>query len=604
MPNSATLAALSGKAIVPKAQGVGATDGSSAELVQRSFAMILPQTRASTPIAVLTGAMYGFIYVPAVGWTAYLVWYLAVCAGFIGRQVYFERLIKTAGTTESSLFRVAAVSAVPGWISALSIALFSPYLSISDLGVLTIIMVGTVTVAVSILCVQPTVYLWYVIACLLCVFAGWAWQADGRDLTFIGISLVLGGSLLVRLARLLAAQLRETVAISREKAQLVNRLELALSDQQETQRARSRFLGAASHDLRQPVQALLFLIDLFRKKPGPLQANELSTQIVRTAESIDAMFRHLVDFAQIDAGTLRAELQPVHLETVIRAAASGFAEKCAAKGLVFTLLTQDRTVLADPVLLERLLRNFLDNAFKYSLAGEISLRVRDEAGRAVVEVRDQGVGMEDADLEQAFNAFFRGRSAAIAEAEGIGLGLAICKHMAGEMQARLRLQSRPNHGTVVTVALAPADDSSADAALADDSSRTRPALDGINLVVLEDDRIARDAFVLWLRAAGARVSAGADLDKAREALRESGRRPDFIVADFYLRNGNGAEAIAAIRQEHGDIPALLLSGEPSLQRNDLGTPVLQKPVNPDRLLEQIRSILHGKGESAAAGMSR
>ena len=116
------------------------------------------------------------------------------------------------------------------------------------------------------------------------------------------------------------------------------------------------------------MQALLFLSDIFRRSTDPARRDAMAQQIVRTGESIDGMFRHLVDFAQIDAGTMKAVLQPVQLDQLVAAAVSGFAEKCAARGLRFRLETRAAcTVTADPVLLERLLRNFLDNACKYSL---------------------------------------------------------------------------------------------------------------------------------------------------------------------------------------------------------------------------------------------
>ena len=450
-------------------QSATATGQAPEELVRRSVAMILEQSRAGTITALVMGALFGFIYVPAAGWIRYLAWFLFFAALIAGRQPYFRRLVARDGATRETLLRIAVVAAFTGWLAPLSVPLFAPYLGIADVGVLTIITVGWASVAVSVLAVQPRVYTAYLAACLGTVYVSWVTHASAPELAIIGVSMVLGGRMMVKLGYVIWAQLRDAVAAAEQNASLVAQLREALASQQETQRARTRFLGAASHDLRQPVQALLFLSDIFRKSTDAARRDAIALQIERTAGSIDGMFRHLVDFAQIDAGTMKAVVRPVQLEPLVHAAITGYAERCATKGLRFRLeMDAPLTVRADPVLLERLLRNFLDNACKYSLEGEITLRVRRGERDALIEVADQGVGMTPDELAQACNAFFRGRSASVAEAEGIGLGLAICKHIADLMHADLQLVSRPAEGTRVSVRLP----------LADSPPEARPQEDG------------------------------------------------------------------------------------------------------------------------------
>jgi CheY-like chemotaxis protein len=339
------------------------------------------------------------------------------------------------------------------------------------------------------------------------------------------------------------------------------------------------------------VQALLFLSDIFRKSNDPARRDAMAQQIVRTGESIDSMFRHLVDFAQIDAGTMKAVVQPVQLEQLVAAAVSGFAEKCAARGLRFRLdMNTPCTVAADPVLLERMLRNFLDNAFKYSLAGEIELKVTCDGEVASLCVSDQGVGMEPEDLAQACNAFFRGRSAAVAEAEGIGLGLAISRHMADLMQVDLDLDSRPGEGTRVTVHLPVAPDNRARVEpRAFDSGDS--LLRGRLVAVVENDRLAREALSAWLLEEGARVAQAASVEQLMEVLRNASGAPDLMLADFRLANGTGVEAVAAVRAAYGSVPAWIVSGESDLSERGLQLPVLQKPITPERLLQAVRATL-------------
>lgn len=563
--------------------------GPSAELVRRSVAMILVQARQGAITALLMGALFGFIYVPGAGWRLYLAWYLPFAAIMLARQPLFQRMVDRQGATPSVLHRIAAIAAFTGWLAPASVPFFARYLDIADVGVLTIITVGWASVAVAVLAVQPRVYAAYLAACFVTVYLAWVRHAGAAELLMIGISMLLGGRMMVKLGQAIWGQLRDTVAAAEQNASLVQQLRQALQSQQEAHRARSRFLGAASHDLRQPVQALLFLSDIFRKSTDAARRDAMAQQIVRTSESIDGMFRHLVDFAQIDAGTMRAVLQPVRLEQLVAAAASGFAEKCASRGLRFRIdLEPACTVEADPVLLERLLRNFLDNAWKYSLRGEIVLRVERHRGDAVLSVTDQGVGMEPDDLDQAAKAFFRGRSASLAEAEGIGLGLAVCKHIASLMHSELHLISRAGEGTRASVRLRLAEQAQPAAAAQPGDAGEAP-LRGWLVAVLENDRLAREALCAWLEEAGARVVEASSLERLQQALRERGEAPQFLIADLRLGERNGLDAVEALRSEYPGLPALVVSGDADVLEQGLPVPVLQKPVTPDRLLEALRA---------------
>jgi signal transduction histidine kinase len=562
-------------------------------LIKRSVAMILSQARAGAVTALVMGALIGFIYVPAAGWLPYLAWYGAFALVMALREPYFLRLVQRQGATRESLFRIAVVAAFTGWFAPLSVLLFARYLTLAEVGVLTIITVGWVSVAVSVLAVQPRVYAIYLTTCLATVYLGWIRHADLSDLVMIGISMVLGGRMLVKLGQVVYGQLRDTVAAAEENASLVRQLRDALERQQEAQKARSHFLGAASHDLRQPVQALLFLTDIFRKSTDAARRDAMASQISRTGQSIDSMFRHLVDFAQIDAGTMKAVLRPVQLDRLVGAAVSGYAEKCAAKGLKFRLeMAAPLTVAADPVLLERLLRNFLDNAYKYSLQGEIVLRVAECEGEVEVSVSDHGVGMHADELAQACNAFYRGPSASVAEAEGIGLGLAISRHMSDLMHAQLQLDSRPGEGTRVSVRLSVTDEQEVRGQLPAAVQRTAAPLAGLLVAVVENDRLAREALCAWLREAGAEVAQGGSLAQLQQELR---RKPDFMVADFRLAEGNGVDAIHAVCAQYGTVPGLIVSGEPDITERELPFPVLQKPATPERLLQCVSEALPERG---------
>ncbi|GAB3774461.1 hypothetical protein GCM10028796_48840 [Ramlibacter monticola] len=562
----------------------------SQELIERSVAVIVAQARGGLVTALLMAALLGVIVVPHSGWLLFLAWYVVFASGMLARQPYFRWVLARHGTTERALHRIAVGAAVTGWFVSTLLPVFSPYLGVTDVGVLTMIVVCWISLGVSLLAVRPRVYIGYLLASMATIYLGWAQHADAEAMVMMAVAMAVGAPIMARLARTLHQQLIDLVDAGQDKARVVEQLRQSLKNLQETQRARSRFLGAASHDLRQPVQALLFLSDIFRKSTDPARRDAMAQQIMRTGQSIDGMFRHLVDFAQIDAGTMKAVVQPVQLERLLASASSGFAEKCAARGLGFRIeIAGSCNVSADPVLLERMLRNFLDNAFKYSLKGEIVVRADCTGQEAVLTISDQGVGMDPDDLAQACNAFFRGRSAVKTEAEGIGLGLAISRHMADLMQTGLEMDSQPGQGTRVTMHLPLAREAGARAPAA--AAHGGAPLKGLLVAVVENDRLARDALAAWLQEAGARVAAGGTLAEVQQVLQGERERPDFLLADYRLAEGSGLDAVEALRERFGPVPALILSGEADIRERGLPLPVLQKPVAPDLLLETMQATL-------------
>jgi signal transduction histidine kinase/CheY-like chemotaxis protein len=575
---------------------VGATDAATSpddELTRRSLGIMLAQTRASAVALTLAGPLYGVVLVPHVGWLPWLGWYVALVGSLLVRQLYFMHLVARHGYTAQTLRRVSIWAGATGVFTAACVPLFVDWLTLDEVAILTVLTLGQMLVAV--IGVEPRMYALYMAASLSLVYVGWLRHASDAYKLVIGLAMLLGGVMLQRAVSTYWKQLRDNAVMGARNVLLVNQLRTALKTQQDIQRARSRFLGAASHDLRQPVQALVFLADIFRRSGDTARREVIAQQVVRTGESIDTMFRHLVDFAQIDAGTLRANLQPVQLGRLIQAIVSGFAEKCGAKGLHFRLdLQADGAVQADPVLLERVLRNFLDNAAKYSLAGEIVMRVQQSGDDLEITVQDQGVGMDEEDLAQVWNAFQRGRSAALAEAEGIGLGLAICRHMADMMGARLALHSRPGEGTSISICLPRPTQPTAAVHLRDAPQRLD--LQGRLIAVIENDRLAREALSAWLQDAGAGVAAGGDLIQVQQALQATGRRPDCILADYRLADSDGVAAIQALRAQHGPVPALIVSAEPDLQDRGFDLPCLQKPVTPEALMEHLQRLFPGAGE--------
>jgi CheY-like chemotaxis protein len=378
---------------------------------------------------------------------------------------------------------------------------------------------------------------------------------------------------------------------------LVARLTASLAETAQAQQARSRFLAAASHDLLQPVHALMLLVGVLRDSGSETAREQAARRIELTTGAIASMFRGLLDQARLDAGAVTPRLEPVSIGTVCRGIEAAYAERCREKGLALSVeCAPDVLVQADAALLDRALRNLVDNAVKFTEHGSVSLIVTPSPHRVLVQVSDTGVGIDATDRPRVFDAFYRGAGANSMGIEGVGLGLSVTAQMLDLMGARIELESTHGHGTRVQVSLAragPIPRSAPAHPLPDRSLRFH------RILVVEDDRNAREALQMWLVDRGCEVTCVASLAEALAAYAPHAIAPDYILSDLHLADGpDGIQAIGALRLRFGDVPAALITGETIEARAvPIGVGLLHKPVQP----AQLENLLQGHRTESEAG---
>ncbi len=359
--------------------------------------------------------------------------------------------------------------------------------------------------------------------------------------------------------------------------------------------AKTRFLAAASHDLRQPVQALaLNMAALEHERVSPAQG-QLVQRMARSLDALVQMFDVLLDISRLDAGAVGAELRPLALPALLRRLVDEHAAAAAARGLALRLRLPagDAAGLTDPVLLERCLRNLLDNALKYTPRGGVLLALRPWRGDWRIEVVDSGIGMPPAVLAQAFDEFFQADNPERDRARGLGLGLAIVQRLVRLMGHPFALHSRPDRGTRAVLTLP----RHAAAAPPPAAVATAPAPAALCLAVIDDDADVRDGLVALLERWGHRVLHGADDEAVLVAWHGAGRPPvQALVCDLRLRGTRtGVQAVAALRATWGAAtPALVVTGDVAPDRLQLlrasGLPWLPKPVMPMRLRSWLAGV--------------
>jgi signal transduction histidine kinase len=398
------------------------------------------------------------------------------------------------------------------------------------------------------------------------------------------------------------ARLEERVQAQGEQLRsALKDMEAARDAARAADQAKSSFLAVASHDLRQPAHAVGLYLEAMPRSGLSTEQAEILGRLQDSHAALERMFDALLDMSQIDAGTLVPKRRSFQPWTLLQRLADEAAPAAEAKGLRLALRAgqgADRVeVYTDAVLLERLLRNLIGNAVKYTRQGGVLLacRVRGvgSARSLRLEVWDSGPGIGPEHRERIFDEFFRispGRSST----EGLGLGLPIVRRLAQLLDLRLQLRSRPDHGSCFTVSI----DLSTVAVQQPDEpiAAPDPSLQGYRIGVLEDDETVRDAMVRVLRRWGCDVVAGESA--AAMAAATGAQRPlDLLVVDYALQDGaSGPDEARAFAEITSTQPKMVfITGEQSSERlrelAALQVPWLPKPVATAALRRAIAGLL-------------
>ena len=372
----------------------------------------------------------------------------------------------------------------------------------------------------------------------------------------------------------------------------------AKKDEAETAtRAKSRFLAAASHDLRQPIHALGMFVARLAQLPHDRETRHLIGNLEASIRAMQDLLDALLDISRLDADAVRVQQQPVPLAPLFEQLRGALQPVAADKGLRLRVRMSHLWVQSDPTLLHRILLNLLSNALRYTGHGGVLLGCRRSADgeRLWIEVWDTGVGIPAEHQQDIFREFYQIGNPERDRSKGLGLGLNIVDRTARLLGHPLQLCSEPGHGTRfrLELPLAPAGDLQALLA----SAEPMPVDDvrGLRILVIEDDRQSAQALRGLLDSWGCLVAVVEGLQGALTIV-AGGFVPDLVLSDFRLRAGeSGMQTLQRLRtQLERPLPACLMSGDtdPELIQacRDAGLPLLHKPVRPAKLRTLIRRL--------------
>ena len=360
----------------------------------------------------------------------------------------------------------------------------------------------------------------------------------------------------------LAAQLRVETAgaqSARHEAEVANR-------------AKTQFFTAASHDLRQPLHAMGLFAEALRQRVAQRDDQPEVAQLVNSInESVDALeelFSELLDITRIDSGGVEVHPQHFLVGDIFRKLRLHFEPSAFEKGLSLRLRGGTQAVRADPLLVERILRNLVSNAIRYTNDGSVLVSCRARGDAMLLQVWDTGVGIREQERVHIFEEFYQVPNTAAVTAEqrkGLGLGLAIVKRLAALMKAPLTVRSRPGHGTVFTLELPRGRMPQISAEPIPGLGRTALTLAGRLVVIVEDESAVRSGLEMLLRGWGADIVAFDSVAATAAwaaSVAAANLKPDLLIVDYRLEEGKtGVDAIKALRARFGAaLPAILVTG--------------------------------------------
>ena len=372
-------------------------------------------------------------------------------------------------------------------------------------------------------------------------------------------------------------------------------LEAAKRMAEQANLGKSRFLAAASHDLRQPLQTLSLLRGILAKRTKDQSGTRLIAKLEETLSAMAGMLNTLLDINQLEAGVVRPEIVEFPINGMLDRLQTEFAYHVTTKQLGWRVVPCRLAVRSDPRLLEQTLRNLLSNAVKYTERGKILLGCRRRGGKLRLEVWDTGIGIPAGQLEPIFEEFHQLDNAARERSRGVGLGLSIVKRICDLLGHAIDVRSWPGGGSVFAIEVPIAESESRPGS----GTRQTAAIAGPTgaILIVEDDSTVREMLEMLFEGEGHRTAAVAG---AREALALAARGallPDVIIADYNLPGDlTGTGTVLRLRELlRRELPAIILTGDISSDTSrriaDAGCVHLSKPAEPEVLTRQVQRFL-------------
>ncbi len=390
------------------------------------------------------------------------------------------------------------------------------------------------------------------------------------------------------------SQFRELLRSQIKNDELMNRLAEEKRIAERAVIAKSRFLAAASHDLRQPLHAMGLFLSALRQREFDEKKLEIIDDMTNSSEALNGLFNSLLDVSRLDAEII--DFNPSHITAadIFDGLRVQFMHQAAEKNIRLHVKPDAHVFYSDAILLERVLRNLVSNAVQYTQSGSIVLSCVDhEDGSKLVSLKDTGIGIPAESTEDVFSEYYQLNNLSRDRSKGLGLGLAIVQRLCELMDIELNMQSEENVGTEFTLLVPGGDPAQIKPRVKSD--KTMEAKDR-RILVIDDEVQVLQGMRHMLEGWGCKVMLAESTRDALKIIALSEEQPELIISDFRLHESDGMDAVEAIREALDTVlPAIIISGDTSPERlkqvKKTGLLFLHKPVRADELHQHMQALL-------------
>ncbi len=377
-------------------------------------------------------------------------------------------------------------------------------------------------------------------------------------------------------------------------------LEAARRSAEHANAAKTRFLAAASHDLRQPIHVLGLLLATLADRVRDERSAPLLEQMGDAVEAVDSMLASLLDISKLDAGVVQPAIGPVDVGALLQRLRNEQQPIAELTGNRLTVRATGGFVRSDASMLHRILANLVSNALRYTSNGRVLVGVRRQGESLRIDVVDTGPGIPTESLEEIFVEFHQLGNPERDRRRGLGLGLAIVKRLAGLLCHPIEVRSVVGRGSRFSITVPRTSEPQRARRWSEDEASIKAELQGRRVLVLDDEISVREAMRQLLERWGCEVITTGSPEEAQACLDAEARRPELLIVDYRLRRGaSGIETIGRLRERAGTpIPALVITGDTAPDRlreaQESGYPLLHKPVMPASLSAAMRRLMPGR----------
>lgn len=547
-------------------------------------------TRVPIPVFAISLIIAGLVaqYVTPYAWVP---WLAVVALVLVARITILPRLPNRTDIPVQKRVRIAIALSLINGIAHGSSLVFFVFLTDFERVLQTMLLTGLCTGSVATTVGYRPIFLGFFLPIFPALFILWAWSPGSDAAYWINISVAvlvaIFGAILIALANDSFKLFRDSFELGTQKDKLNLQLRSALIEADAAGRAKTRFLAAASHDLRQPLHTLTFYGAALAMRPLDAKSREIAEQMDVALQALATQFNALLDISRLDAGVVKVNPSTIRLSRLLDRIRAEFEPLARDDGLQLNFdCPDDATIFVDEALLERVVVNLLSNALKYTDDGQIDVQVTKDQDNCVLSIRDTGKGIPANELEHIFEEFYQLSNPHRDRREGFGLGLSIVKRTLGLLKLDWRIESEVGRGTVFFITLPSSVESmKQDISISDDIS-----LAGLQVLAVDDEADVALGTKTLLEEMGCQVTTVSSTDEAVQAAR--GHKPDILLVDFRLRDEDtGLETVRAVRERYPGMPAIMISGDTAPDRireaNDAGLELLHKPVVVDDLKRAI-----------------